>query len=113
MTYLEFYNRYIKIGIIFFLIGFVLFFVYSPLSSLTFGISGSIITFCWLAKDLKKFGVQGYKKGIVKRFGILSILFIMSIRAEFLGILLFILGYVIGQGYMIIKVWKVGRKWNI
>lgn len=105
----EFYDKYIKIGIILFLLGIGFYLIYLPLSSLTFGISGSIISICWLAEDLKKYGTLGYKKSIIKRYGVLIILFIMSLRAELLGALLFLLGYVIGQWYMIIKVLKEGK----
>ncbi|MGB9856864.1 MAG: hypothetical protein ACPLKX_01795 [Dictyoglomaceae bacterium] len=105
----EYYGKYIKIGIIIFLLGLSFYFLYSPLASLTFGISGSIISFCWLAEDLKKYGVLGYKSGIIKRYGILIILFIMSLKAELLGALLFLVGYIIGQWYMVIKIWKEGK----
>lgn len=106
MTYSDFYGKYLDIAFYGVLIGLVFFFVYPPISSLIFGLSGSIISFCWLARDLKKYGLSGYNKGIVKRYGILILLFLLSIRANLIGFFLFLIGYVIGQWYMILKTWR-------
>jgi len=103
---LNFYGKYLDIGFKILLIGVVFFFIYPPISSLTFGISGSIISLCLLAKDLKTYGVRGYNKGLIKRFGLLIILLLLSFRAELIGVLLFLFGYIAGQWYIIMKVWR-------
>lgn len=106
MTSLEFYDKYTKIAIIFLLIGLGFYLIYPPISSLTFGFSGSIISICWLAENIKKHGIYKYKKNVLGRYIILIILFLMSLKAELLGVLLFLLGYIMGQWFMIIKIWK-------
>lgn len=102
----DFFGKHQKIAFIGILIGIIFWFIYSPISSLTFGISGSIISFCWLERDIKKYGISGYNRSIIKRYGILILFFLLSLRAKLLGVLLFLLGYVIGQWYMILRVWR-------
>jgi len=106
VIYLDFYGKYLKIAFIGILIGLVFFFLYPPISSLIFGLCGSIITFCWLAYDLKRYGIGGYNRSIIKRYGILILAFLLSLRAGFVGIILFLIGYLIGQGYMMIITWR-------
>lgn len=97
-------DKYFKIGKILVIVGLCIYLFFPYISSLTFGIGSSIISFCWLSEDIKKYGVFGYKRGIIKRYGLLILTFLMSLKAELVGALLFILGYVIGQWYMIFKV---------
>lgn len=106
MTSLEFCDKYLKIAIVILLIGLGFYLSYSYISSLTFGFSGSIISICWLAKNIKRYGIKNYKRNVLGRYVILIILFLMSLKAELLGVLLFLLGYVVGQWFMIIKIWK-------
>lgn len=89
MIYSDFYGKYLDIAFYGVLIGLIFFFVYPPISSLIFGLSGSIISFCWLARDLKKYGLSGYNRSIIKRYGILVLLFLLSVKAKLLGIILF------------------------
>ncbi len=109
VTSLEFYDKYTKIAVIILLIGLGFYLIYPCISSLTFGFSGSIISICWLAENIKKDGINKYKKHFVRRYVILIILLIMSLKAGLSGVLLFILGYIIGQWYMIIKILKEKR----
>ncbi|MFN3699627.1 MAG: hypothetical protein ACK4SU_05445 [Dictyoglomus sp.] len=106
MISLDFFGKHKKIAFIVILIGLILWLIYPAISALTFGLSGSIISFCWLEQDIKKYGIKGYNRSIIKRYGILIILFLLSIRAKLLGVLLFLLGYIIGQWYMIIRIWR-------
>ncbi|MGB9810957.1 MAG: hypothetical protein ACP5K6_06850 [Dictyoglomus sp.] len=106
MIYSDFYGKYLDIAFYGVLIGLIFLFIYSPISSLIFGLSGSIISFCWLARDLKKYGLSGYNRSIIKRYGVLILLFLLSVKAGFIGVILFLIGYVVGQWYMIWKVWR-------
>ncbi|MCS7202780.1 MAG: hypothetical protein NZ841_08400 [Dictyoglomus sp.] len=106
MTSLESCDKYVKIAIIILLIGLGFYLIYPYISSLTFGFSGSIISICWLAENIKRYGINKYRSNVLGRYIVLIILFLMSLKAELLGVLLFLLGYLVGQWFMIFKIWK-------